>query len=104
MQRLTGKPRSIPFTRQTARLLAPLADRDRFFTIDSGSLDALFRRTKNRLKITGLHFHDSRAEALTRLARRVDVLTLSKISGHTDLRMLSEVYYRESAEDIAARI
>lgn len=77
---------------------------DLFFTIDSGSLDALFRRTKNRLKITGLHFHDSRAEALTRLARRVDVLTLSKISGHTDLRMLSEVYYRESAEDIAARI
>jgi hypothetical protein len=34
----------------------------------------------------------------------VDVLTLSKISGHTDLRMLSSVYYRESAEDIAARI
>ncbi|HDR9834239.1 TPA: tyrosine-type recombinase/integrase [Burkholderia multivorans] len=104
MQHLTGKPRSIPFTRHTARLLTPLADRDRFFTIDAASLDALFRKTKTRLKITGLHFHDSRAEALTRLARRVDVLTLSKISGHTDLRMLSEVYYRESAEDIAARI
>nr|WP_272927643.1 tyrosine-type recombinase/integrase [Burkholderia thailandensis] len=104
MQRLTGKPRSIPFTRETARLLAPVADRERFFTIDSSSLDALFRKTKKSLKIDDLHFHDSRAEALTRLARRVDVLTLSKISGHSDLRMLSEVYYRESAEDIAARI
>ena len=104
MQHLTGKPRSIPLTRHTVRLLAPVADRDRFFTVDSASLDTLFRKAKSRLKIEGLHFHDSRAEALTRLARKVDVLTLSKISGHTDLRMLSEVYYRESAEDIAARI
>lgn len=104
MQHVTGKPRAIPLTRHAVRLLEPVAERERFFTIDSASLDALFRKAKARLKIEGLHFHDSRAEALTRLARRVDVLTLSKISGHTDLRMLSAVYYRESAEDIAARI
>jgi integrase len=104
MQHVTQKPRAIPLTRHGVRLLRPLAEREHFFTIDSASLDALFRKAKGRLKIEGLHFHDSRAEALTRLARRVDVLTLSKISGHTDLRMLSAVYYRESAEDIAARI
>jgi integrase len=105
MQHLTGKPRSIPLTKHAIRLLQPLADRDKFFTIDSDSLSALFHKTvKVRLEINNLHFHDSRAEALTRLARKVDVLTLSKISGHTDLRMLGAVYYRESAEDIAARI
>jgi integrase len=104
MQHVTGRPRLIPMTRHAVRLLAPVSDRDRFFTVDSGTLETLFRRAKLRLKIDGLHFHDSRAEALTRLARKVDVLTLSKISGHTDLRMLSSVYYRESAEDIAARI
>jgi integrase len=104
MQRLTGRPRAVPLTRHAARLLSTVADRERFFSISSASLDALFRKAKIRLQIDGLHFHDSRAEALTRLARRVDVLTLSKISGHTDLRMLSTVYYRESAEDIAARI
>lgn len=105
MQHLTGKPRSIPLTRHAARLLAPVADRDQFFTVDSDSMSSLFHKTvKVRLKIANLHFHDSRAEALTRLARKVDVLTLSKISGHTDLRMLGSVYYRESAEDIAARI
>jgi integrase len=104
MQHVTGKPRAIPLTRHAVRLLRPVAERERFFTIDSASLDALFRKAKSRLRIEGLHFHDSRAEALTRLARRHDVLTLSKISGHTDLRMLSSVYYRESAEDIAARI
>ncbi|MFX1762399.1 tyrosine-type recombinase/integrase [Paraburkholderia sp. A1RI-2L] len=104
MQYLTLKPREIPLTRHTVRLLAPVADRERFFTLSADSLDALFRKTKGRLKISGLTFRDSRAEALTRLARKVDVLTLSKISGHTDLEMLSAVYYRESAEHIAARI
>ena len=54
--------------------------------------------------IEDLHFHDSRAEALTRMARKVDVMTLAKISGHKDLRMLQNVYYRESPEEIAQRI
>lgn len=39
------------------------------------------------MMIEDLHFHDARAEALTLLARRVDVLTLAKISGHKDIRM-----------------
>ncbi len=56
------------------------------------------------LGIDGLHFHDARAEALTRLSRRMDVLTLSRISGHSDLSILSNTYYRESAADIAARL
>ncbi|MFP3656085.1 integrase, partial [Burkholderia sp. SIMBA_052] len=51
-----------------------------------------------------LHFHDSRAEALTRMSRKVDVMTLARISGHADLRILQRTYYRESAADIAARL
>lgn len=58
----------------------------------------------DRLMIEDLHFHDTRAEALTRLARKVDVLTLAKISGHKDLRILQNAYYRETAEQIAARL
>jgi integrase len=103
-QYLTGKPRKIPLTRHAIRLLKPVSHLDRFFTVDSASTDALFRTAKRRRKITGLQFRDTRAEALTRLAKKVDVLTLSKISGHKDLEMLSRVYYRESEEDIAARI
>lgn len=103
-QHLTGKPRDVPLTRHAARLLAPVADRERCFTISSAVLDTLFRKARDRLMIEDLHFHDSRAEALTRLARKVDVMTLAKISGHKDLRILQVVYYRESAEQIAARI
>jgi integrase len=104
MQYLTGRPREIPLSRAGARLLQPIADREHCFTVTSASLDALFRKVKDSLGIEGLHFHDSRAEALTRLSRKVDVMTLAKISGHKDLRVLQEHYYRETSEQIAARL
>ena len=109
MQYLTGRPRSIPLTRAAVRLLRPIATRERCFTVTSASLDALFRKTRDRLSIAnpdirGIHFHDTRAEALTRLSRKVDVMTLAKISGHKDLSVLQNTYYRETAEEIAARL
>jgi len=103
-QHLTGKPRDVPLTRHAVRLLRPVADRDQCFTISSAVLDTLFRKARDRLLIEDLHFHDSRAEALTRLARKVDVMTLAKISGHKDVRILVGTYYRETAEQIAARL
>jgi len=102
--------RFVPFTRKAARLLrwldawAIAAQRDAYFTIAPASLDALFRKARDRLLISGLTFHDSRAAALTRLSRRMDVLRLARISGHTDLRQLLSAYYRETAADVAASI
>jgi integrase len=103
-QHITGRPREVPLTRHAVRLLRPVADRDRCFSLSSATLDALFRKARDRLLIEDLHFHDSRAEALTRLARKVDVLTLARISGHKDLRILQNAYYRETAAEIAARL
>ncbi len=102
--------RHVPFTRKAARVLAVLdsaaaaAGRDGYLSISAQSLDVLFRRVRDRLLMDDLHFHDSRADALTRLSRRMDVLRLSKISGHKDLNQLLEAYYRESAADVAATI
>jgi integrase len=104
MQYLTGRERTIPLTRPARRLLATVAGRGAYFDVSSASLDALFRKAHKALLIEDLHFHDSRAEALTRLSRKVDVMTLAKISGHKDLRVLMNTYYRESPEDIAARL
>lgn len=103
-QHLTGKPRIVPLTRQAIRLLRPVSGREHCFTVSSGSLDTLFRKARDQLLIDGLHFHDTRAEALTRLSRKVDVMTLAKISGHKDLSILQNTYYRETAEEIAARL
>jgi len=94
--------RVVPLTRHAVRLLGQLGGHA--LPVSSASLDVLFRRARDSLLIKGLHFHDSRAEALTLLARRVDVMTLARISGHRDLRMLLSRYYRETPEQIAARL
>lgn len=102
-QHLTGRPREIPLTKAALRLMAPLSG-DRWFKVSETSRDALFRKACKQVLIEDLHFHDSRAEALTLMSRKVDVMTLARISGHKDLRILMESYYRESAEQIAARL
>ena len=73
------------------------------FTIDAPNLDALFRKARNATMAGDFTFHDGRAFALTMLARKVDILTLSRISQHKDLAMLQR-YYRETPEQIAQRL
>lgn len=100
-----GEARAVPLSRAALALLPclPLDEDDpRVFRLDGRSLDTLYRRAAKRAGVDA-HFHDLRAEALTRMARRVDVLTLARIAGHRDIRSLS-AYYRESATDIAARL
>lgn len=94
--------RRVPLTRQAVRLLGWLDGAA--LPITSGTLDTLFRRARDSLLIEDLHFHDARATALTHLARKVDVMTLARISGHRDLQLLLRVYYRETPAQIAARL
>jgi integrase len=91
-----GDSRQVPLSARAQRLvnLCPV------FTITGPSLDALFRKARTNAGLSGFTFHDARATALTRMARTVDVLRLAKISGHKDLSMLSNTYYRESAASI----
>lgn len=102
--------RQVPLTRRAARLLAVLdaaalaAERDEYFTLTAASLDALFRKIRGQLMLDGRRFHDSRADNLTRMARKVDVMTLARISGHKNIKLLFDTYYRETASEIAARI
>lgn len=87
-----------PVPRRGARLLVREP-----FKVGANEASALFCRLCNQLLISDRTFHDARAAALTWLARRVDILTLSRISRHRDLRMLQR-YFRESADDIAKRL
>lgn len=99
-----GFPRSVPLSAEAIRILEQVrGDTESVFNLRTAQIDALFRKAKARALIEDLHFHDSRAEAITRLSKKVDILTLARISGHRDLRQL-QVYYRESMEDIAKRI
>lgn len=89
----------IPIGRIAARLLARPA-----FTVGPNEGSVLFSKLCRELLIEGLTFHDTRGTALTHLSRKVDVLTLAKISRHKDLSLLSNVYYRATAEQIAGKI
>lgn len=104
-----GTARDVPLTHEAVRVLqalqsAPGAAQDaRCLRLTVQQLDVLFRKLKARALIEGATFHDSRATAITRLATRLDILALARMIGHRDLRSL-QVYYRESAEEIARRL
>jgi integrase len=97
---ITGRARHVPVTAQAQRLLALCCT----FDVTPRSLDALFRKARISAGLKGFTFHDSRAFALTLLSRRVDAMTLARISGHRDLAQLLNTYYRESAASIAGRM
>lgn len=95
----TGGRVEVPVTRRAARWLS--ADP---FTVRPNEASVLFGQLCRELLIEGITFHDARASALTWLSRRVDVMTLARISRHKDLRILMDSYYRETATQIAARL
>lgn len=77
------KPRTVPLTRRVWRVLEQMRGYDPVlvFGMKPQSLDANFRKYRTRAGLSGFTFHDARHSAATRLARRVDVLTLCRIMG-----------------------
>lgn len=75
--------------------------------LSPGSLEALYRKARGRAAsvVTGvasLHFHDTRHEACSRLAKIFTVLELARILGHRDLKSL-QIYYNPTPEELAAK-
>ncbi|MEH6741600.1 MAG: site-specific integrase [Sulfitobacter sp.] len=95
-----GTAREVPLSSEAVRLLEALPRLDPVFGLTSANLDALWRRLRDRAGVVDLTYHDSRHVAITRLARKLDVLPLARMVGHKDLRML-QTYYNESAEELA---
>lgn len=98
-----GRPRDVPLSSEALRLLAMLPPADPVFGLSVAQIDVLFRKSRDKAAVDGLNFHDSRHAAITRLSRKLDVLSLARMVGHTDLKMLM-VYYNETAEDMAKRL
>lgn len=95
----------VPLTPHGVRLM----ERKPEVTMNANEASTLFNQACQACGIRekskdGLTFHDTRATALTLLARKVDVLTLSRISRHRDINILQRRYYRETPEQIAARL
>jgi len=100
-----GTRRDVPLSTEAVRLLKLLkpSRNGKVFKMPQASAGQIFRRTLQLAGITGLTFHDTRYEALTRLARKLDVLDLARMVGHRDPRALM-VYCNATAEEIARRL
>lgn len=100
-----GSNRDVPLSSEAIRILEqlPRTESNSVFGLNSANMDALFRKAKSRALIEDLHFHDTRHEAITRLAKKLDVLELARMVGHRDLKMLM-VYYNETAEQLAKKL
>lgn len=105
-QTKNGDARDVPLSPAARDLLAlmpragPLV-----FGVKPGSRDALWRKARvaamrECASVATLHFHDSRAEAIWRLSKKLGVLDLARVIGHRDPRSLM-LYYNASADELA---
>lgn len=92
-----GNSRDVPLSRQAIRILdrltLPIA-------LTATDLDALFRRARGLALIEGLTYHDSRHTATTMLAKKLPVMDLARVTGHSDLKQLLK-YYNPSIDALA---
>jgi len=101
-----GGARDVPLSTRAIlllRMLPTVKDGEQLFALSDKSRDALFRKARDRSGVIGLTFHDTRHEAITRLAKKLQPLDLARMTGHTNLQELM-TYYNESAADIAKRL
>lgn len=101
-----GTRRDVPLSRRATELFCFLPERKKdesLFDLTPSSLDANYRKIRAAAGIEGLNFHDTRHEAITRLASKLNLLELGRAVGHRDLKML-QIYYNETAENVALKL
>lgn len=99
-----GDARDVPLSKRAVEILRamPLGFGP-VFQLDAAARDALWRKARAKTPHRDVHFHDSRAEAIWRLSKKLDVLELARVIGHRDINSLL-IYYRESASAMARKL
>lgn len=104
-----GSGRDVPLSQRAFDALIawrqhPGIDPSTIFPMRAGTLEQAWRRLLTRSGVTALRFHDLRHEGVSRLFERgLNVIEVSSISGHRELRMLKR-YTHLSADDLVARL
>jgi hypothetical protein len=96
----SARGEKVPLTRKGFDLIAKTQP----FTVGPNEASVLFSKLCASKLIKGLQYRDSRATALTLMAKKVDILTLARISRHKNLDMIQKVYFRETAEQVSRRL
>ena len=100
-----GDCRDVPLSKVAKRLIQEQVsfEHNPIFDLDSDTASRMFAVVIKKLGIIDLHFHDTRHEATTRLAQKINVLDLARMTGHRDINSL-RVYYNATASEIASRL
>jgi len=104
----SGKARDVPLSARAAEILDKvrgerISPDEHPFNVSDRERDTTFRSAVKRARVDNLRFHDTRHEALTRLARVLPVLDLARMTGHKNLNELL-TYYEASGEELAERL
>ena len=100
------RERTVPLSSRAVAILAalPRGEDARVFPTSAKAAQKAWERACARAGIVGLHFHDLRHEAASRLGEKLsNVLELAAVTGHMDLRSLKR-YYHPRAEDLAKKL
>jgi integrase len=92
-----GDEREVPLSLRARELFAKVGNK---VSLNSGSLDTMFREARVRAGLGGFVFHDARHCACTRLAKKLQPMDLAKMMGHRNLKQTLE-YYNPKTEDLA---
>lgn len=96
-----GDARDVPLSSRAVQIVKTLPGH--VFDVRPDVRGVLFRRAKIAAGVTDLHFHDTRAEAIWRLSRKLDPLELARVVGHRDLKSIM-LYYRPTVSELATRL
>jgi len=97
--------RDVPLSKRAMGIIDQCKGEDEtlVFNLKTSQIDSLFRKAKKLTNIEGLHFHDTRANAITNFANKFEVYELAKIIGHKDLNQLM-IYYRKKTSDLVHKL
>ena len=101
----TNTARNVPLSTVASDALGRLQARHdgRLFSVRSQSASTMFRRIRRRAGVHDGTFHDSRHYAVTKLSKKLDVLSLARVIGHSDIRELM-TYYEADAAELAKKL
>lgn len=99
--------RSVPLTIRAKDLIQQIYNSPNFgtfiFGIEYQKMNREFYKAKQRARVFDLKFHDTRHEAISRLAKIFSALDLARIVGHHDIHSLM-VYYNPTIEELVSKL
>jgi integrase len=101
-----GHRREVPLSSVAAKVLAdlPRSVDGQVFPVTAAALKKVYERAVVRAGLVDLTFHDLRRTATSRLAKKLTLLDLAKVTGHRQINVLHQRYYSVTAEELAQRL